>query len=248
MPMEKTINGKRCRLYHDGFIWGWFADTGDFVAHYVKGGGYKGSYRILKQHLGPFIMDKYKRQRLFIAYAVITCFCPPAPQDGKEYMIDFRDGNSNNCDYRNLQWVEYHYRHTTVPKVRVYSDGEFVEVFSSGKIKVKGHESYVLDYMYDPDMDLHWGLPNPSVKIDKEKIAVDELMEAAGYVQGDDAGLKNPVILHRDLDYKNFASDNLEWVEATDQRYIDYCKKREDDRRARTKELNKGKHVPDDWI
>lgn len=247
MPMEKTINGKRCRLYHDSFIWGWFADTGDFVAHYVKGGGYKGSYRILKQHLGPFIMDKYKRQRLFIAYAVITCFCPPPPQDGKEYMIDFRDGNSNNCDYRNLQWVEYHYRNTTVPKVRLYVAGKFIEVFSTGKIKVDGQEESVLDYYFEPDVDAFSAKEVPVVQIEKARIAVDELMEAAGYVQGDDSGLENPVILYRDMDYKNFASDNLEWVEATDQRYIDYCKKREEDRQARTKELNKGKQVPDNW-
>ena len=170
------------------------------------------------------------------------------PNDGKRYTIGFKDGNQYNCDYRNLQWVEYHYRNTTVPKVRLYVAGKFIEVFSTGKIKVDGQEESVLDYYFEPDVDAFSAKEAPVVQIEKARIAVDELMEAAGYVQGDDAGLKNPVILHRDLDYKNFASDNLEWVEATDQRYIDYCKKREDDRRARTMELNKGKHVPDDWI
>ena len=199
------------------------------------------------QHLGRFILDKYGN-RIFIAMAVITCFCPPMPNDGKRYTIGFKDGNQYNCDYRNLQWVEYHYRNTTVPKVRLYVAGKFIEVFSTGKIKVDGQEESVLDYYFEPDVDAFSAKEAPVVQIEKARIAVDELMEAAGYVQGDDAGLKNPVILHRDLDYKNFASDNLEWVEATDQRYIDYCKKREDDRRARTMELNKGKHVPDDWI
>ena len=247
MPFERTIGGKRCRVYHEGYFWGWFADTGDFVAHYVKGGRYKGSYRILKQHLGPFVMDGYGN-RILIARAVITCFCPPEPNDGKSYMIGFKDGNPNNCDYRNLQWVEYHYKNTTVPKVRIYADGEFVEVYSSGKIRVKGQDLSVVDYLYDSDMDLHWGLPDPSVRVKKRKIPVDDFMAAAGYVQGDDADLEEPKILHRDMDYKNFASDNLEWVAASDPRYAEYCKKREEDRQARTKELNVGKHVPDYWV
>ena len=72
-------------------------------------------------------------------------------------------------------------------------------------------------------------------------------MEAAGYVQGDDAVLKDPVILHRDGDYKNFSSDNLEWTEKTDPRYADYCTKREAARKARTNELNRGKYVPEYW-
>ena len=247
MPKEKTIKGKRCRVYHEDYMWIWVADSGDFVAHYDAGGKYHGSYRILKQHLGPFVVDKYGN-RIFIATAVITCFLPPAPDDGKRYTIGFKDGNRNNCDYRNLQWVEYHYQNTTVPKVRLYVAGEFVEVFSSGTIKVGGQEEHPIDYNYDPDMDLHCAWSVPEVRIDKKRIAVDELMSAAGYVQGDDAGLKKPVILHRDFDYKNFASSNLEWVEDTDPRYLDYCKKREDDRKARARQLDYGKVIPDDWI
>ena len=247
MPKEKTIKGKRCRVYHDGYTWIWVADTGDFVAHYDSGGGHHGSCRILKQHLGPFIVDKYGN-RIFIATAVMTCFLPPQPEDGKTYTIGFKDGNKYNCDYRNLQWVEYHYQNTTIPKVRLYVAGKFIEVFSSGTIKVGGHEESPIDYNYDPDMDLHCAWSVPQVRIDKKKIAVDELMSAASYVQGDDAGLKNPVILHRDYDYKNFASNNLEWVEETDPRYLDYSKKREDDRRARARELDQGKIIPDYWI
>ena len=246
MPKEKMIKGKRCRVYNEGYLWIWIADTGDFAAHYVKGGGNRGSFHIFKQHIGPFIMDS-RGNRIFLANAVITCFCPPAPQDGKRYTIGFKDGNQYNCDYRNLEWVEYHYKHTTLPKVRIYCDGKFVEVYSTGKIKVGGNERRPIDYLYDPDMDLFSGLSNLEVSIDKSKIAIDELMEAAGYVQGDDAVLKEPVILHRDGDYKNFSSDNLEWVEETDPRYLEYCKKKEAARRARTDELNKGKDVPDYW-
>lgn len=247
MAMEIFIKGKRCRVYHEGYMWIWIADTGDFATHYDAGGRYHGKCRILKQHLGPFIVDKYGN-RILIARAVMESFGPTVPTDEKTYTIGFKDGNQYNCDYRNLEWVEYHYKHTAIPKVRIYCAGEFVEVYSTGTIKVGGQEEHPVDYHYDPDMELFSAWSELEVKINKQNAKIDELMTAAGYVQGDDAGLKQPVILHRDMDYKNFASDNLEWVEETDQRYIDYCKKREDDRRARTMELNKGKHVPDDWI
>ncbi len=51
-------------------------------------------------------------------------------------------------------------------------------------------------------------------------------MAEAGYVQGDDANLVHPVILHIDGDYKNNNSNNLEWVEEYDSRYINYLRKR----------------------
>lgn len=247
MPVtEKTIRGKRCRIYHDGYMWIWIADTGDFAAHYVKGGGYKGSFRILKQHIGPFIVDKYGN-RILIAQAVMAAFGTAAPQDGKRYTIGFKDGNQYNCDYQNLEWVEYHYKHTTLPKVRIYCAGEFVEVHSTGKIKVNGKEETPIDYLFDPDMDLFSARSVLEVNINKRHVKIDELMEAAGYAQGDDAVLEKPVILHRDMNYKNFASDNLEWVEETDPRYLEYCKKREAERQARTAELNKSRNVPDYW-
>lgn len=246
MATEKSINGKRCRIYHEGYTWIWIADTGDFAAHYVKGGGDKGRFRILNQHLGPFIVDKYGN-RILIAQAVMAAFGPAAPLDGKRYTIGFKDGNLYNCDYRNLEWVEYHYKHTTLPKVRIYCDGKFVEVYSTGKIKVDGHEVPPIDYLYDPDMDLFSALSILKVRINKQKVRIEELMDASGYVQGDNAALEKPVILHRDMDYRNFASDNLEWVEETDPRYLEYCKKREAERQGRTAELNEGRNVPDYW-
>ena len=48
-------------------------------------------------------------------------------------------------------------------------EGEFVEVFSTGQIKVNGNERRPIDYLYDPDMDLFSGLSNLEVNIDKKK-------------------------------------------------------------------------------
>lgn len=130
--------------------------------------------------------------------------------------------------------MEYHYKHTTLPKVRIYCAGEFVEVHSTGTIKVNGKEETPIDYLYDPDMDLYSARSVLEVNINKRHVKIDDLMDAAGYVQGDDAVLEKPVILHRNMNYRNFASDNLEWVEETDPRYLEYLKKREAERQART--------------
>ncbi len=249
MANEITIRGKRCRQYHEGYNWIWVADTGDFVSRYEKGGRYKGSCRILKDHFGPFVIGKYGGY-IYLEDAVIKCFCPPRP--GKGYMINHKDGNWMNCDYRNLEWAPYHYRNTTVPKVRFYYCEKFLEVFANGEIKVGGQISDVIDYWYDPDVDLHWITPEPYIRVggglSPKRIEVETIMRMCGYVQGDDAPLNNPVILHRDKDWKNFASNNLEWVEADDPRYLDYLEKRKQDMSDREKEMNGNKPRPNGWI
>ena len=247
MPRERIIKEKRCRVYSSGYTWIWVADSGDFVSHYEKGGRYKGSCRILKDHRGPFVRGTYSGM-VYLEEAVITCFCPPCPNDGKRYMINHKDGNWMNCNYHNLEWAPYHYRNTTVPKVRLYHCGEFLEVFSDGTVKNGGREVSVLNYFYDSDVDCIWATSDPFIKIDRNDwYHMDDVMKDAGYVHGDDANLKNPGILHKDGDYMNFASDNLEWVEKDDQRYIDYLEKREKDRKARLKELNGDKQLPPSW-
>ena len=249
--MEKTIKGKRCRLYHEGYNWIWVADSGDFVSNYVKGGKYKGSCRIFKDHFGPFVKGKYGGH-IYLEEAVIKCFCPPCPSDGKRYMLNHKDGNWLNCDYRNLEWAPYRYRNTTVPKVRLYYNERFLEVFSSGEVKEGGQTLSVADYWYDSDVDLHWITPGPYIRVGSglspKRVEIEKIMRVCGYIQGDDAPLKNPVILHRDLDWKNFASDNLEWVEADDPRYLDYMDKKKQDMKDREKEMNGNKPRPEGWI
>ena len=68
-----------------------------------------------------------------------------------------------------------------------------------------------------------------------------------GYVNGDEANFQNPVILHRDNNFMNNASSNLEWVENCDQRYADYIKQRDIDIHNRRVELNPGKQLYPGW-
>ena len=62
-------------------------------------------------------------------------------------------------------------------------------------------------------------------------------MKEAGFIQGDDAGLKEPAILHKDGNYMNFASGNLEWVRQRDPRYKNYIQQKNEARRTRDRML-----------
>lgn len=70
------------------------------------------------------------------------------------------------------------------------------------------------------------------------RLFMDDLMDAAGSVDGEKYDLSNAVILHKDYDPMNFSSDNLEWVEAADPRYIEYQEKFEEWKHQRNLELN----------
>ena len=72
-------------------------------------------------------------------------------------------------------------------------------------------------------------------------------MAAAGYVDGNKLQFKNPVILHKDGDYMNCKSSNLEWCEKTDPRYIDYYNKMADTMNALGRERNKYWPEFKDW-
>ena len=67
---------------------------------------------------------------------------------------------------------------------------------------------------------------------------VDDLMAAAGYVSGERYILGNPRVLHKDFDPMNFDSNNLEWVEAIDPRYIEYQKKVDEWKHQRNMEFH----------
>ena len=98
-------------------------------------------------------------------------------------------------------------------------------------------------------MDLHDCI-RPHIKtgmLSNKRVFIDDLMDVAGYVQGDDAILNNPVILHRDYDRMNFSSNNLEWVESTDIEYQKYMEKQKNDIHKRRIELNPGLELPSYW-
>ena len=251
MIEEKLIKGKRCR-YHDGL---WFADTGDFVARYdIDSGSYESCTIYPTINYGACVEEMHYEETLDEVIALL--FGPPYPNDGKTYDLIHKDGDEMNCDYQNLEWRErdhlssfpFHVNKTTAPIVFLrYYDWIF-EVQSIGVIK---HGNKVLQ-QYDFDPVRYKNIPilgDFEIHIDAGHyvVPVDEFMSRAGYVQGDTGGLKSPEILHKDGDYKNFNSENLEWVERTDSRFVSYMEKKEQAQQARIEELIAQKLLPPDW-
>ncbi len=251
MESEKIINGKRCR-YHGGL---WFADTGDFVAHYdADCGNYKSCIIYPTVNHGASVEEMFYEEHL--DGVVADLFGPTYPHDGKMYDLIHKDGNEKNCDFRNLEWVEwkqipqppYHYHNSTMPTEYIRYYHWVLEIGKTGIIKY--HGEVIQPYDFDPVLYEEYGEIldiEYYVDVGYEIVLVEQLMAWAGYVQGDDAGLESPSILHRDGNYKNLASDNLEWVEKTDPRFISYNEKKKQDQQARIIELIAQKLLPPDW-
>lgn len=226
MVKEFNINGKRVRYYQEGKIY--ISDDGTLAAMPKT----KEILPIKTDTNGVVYVKHGWGHCVVIAKAVITCFCKPRPEDGKKYRIRHKDGNSSNCSYKNLEWEVEHYVHTTSPVKTITIEGTKLDVRNDGTVTLDdGTLLTVSDCIGDSDTDLmvciepHITIPRRSSHRGRT-VTMDEIMKSAGFVNGDDAVLKDPVILHKDFDRMNFSEDNLEFVEKTDQRYSDYQKKK----------------------
>ena len=250
MMEERIINGKRCR-YHSGL---WFADTGDYVAHYNNDSGCYESCTIYPTiNHGASVEELFYEEHL--DGVISTLFGPSYPHDGKVYDLIHKDGDEMNCDYRNLEWMDWdqiphlpsHSDKTTASKVFLRYYHWIFEVYSTGVIKYGDEvlQQYDFDsYLFEETNEVNLEI---LVDVGYYVARVDDFMALAGFVQGDKHDLKQPVILHRDEDYKNLNAENLEWVEETDPRFISYMKKKEQVQQARMKELISQKLLPPDW-
>ena len=177
--------------------------------------------------------------RLYVAVMVAICFCPPCPAPQHDYELCHKDGNLSNCHYTNLEW-------RPATKVTIHSTSKSVKlpngliVHRDGTVSDKNQKIPMEISIYDPDTDLLWAIqprvsyyrPNRWKREERQRAILDELMAASGYVAGERYQFPNPVILHIDQNWLNFDSSNLEWCDASDQRYIDYVKKQAEDMRA----------------
>lgn len=118
------------------------------------------------------------------------------------------------------------------------------EVFQNGKQLTQS------DHMYDSDTDLSVCI-GPHVNVDdkrsiyRKRVFLDDLVSAAGYVQGTKTGKTDPAILHKDHDRNNYESSNLEWVEKDSPEYASYRKDEIEQIKKRNDELNPNKGFPD---
>lgn len=118
--------------------------------------------------------------------------------------------------------------------------------FEDGKVRLGDDDVLqVYEEWFDGDMGLWWeGEPYVFIGESEHRYFLDDIMKDVGFVQGDKESLQNPVVLHHDRNFRNFASDNLEWVEKTDPRYKEYCEKKYQERKARYEEINAGRTMP----
>lgn len=249
MATERNYKGKTVRYYRAGSIW--VSSDGTVVGMSDRKNHIK-NLSIKSDANGRYVVhDWYGRVQL--DEAVITCYCPPCPNDSRRYVIIHKDGDLANCDKSNLKWEPYHYKQATTDKVKLDINGITFTVCWDGTIKKGRNTMMFYDNIFDPDMGLeccietYLSVPR-KFSIHSDRIHVDEIMKGAGYVLGDDAVLVNPVILHRDMNWKNFAYGNLEWTEKDDPRYVSYLDQKRKDMRKRSEELNAGRYMPDYWI
>lgn len=196
----------------------------------------------------------------YIDEMVAHCWIGPRPNDGKKYFIRHNDGDISNDEVSNLEWVEatpeniaaaqasydivnkkkrLDYFKKTL-KIKVTKEGK---VFQN-KVELHPHHSG-----YDSDTDLFYHYEKEEVTYsytnrwgngETGKYKVDSLMYVFGFVAGDPDSFDEPVILHKDKDFTNHNTDNLEWCEKDDPRYIEF--------RRITKIRNKKEDIEDNYF
>lgn len=197
-------------------------------------------YDIRKEECGrAYIVDRYKKI-LYLDNLVLTCFWGREPLDGKKYFPNHKDGNMENAHISNLEW-----REETPDAIATYEKLEKEAWYQNRKIKAtkKGgikqgtHDLPLCHCIYDSDLDWTYHKPEPWViyeeknrwgMTERHRISADKVFEDLGFVNGDKSKFANPVILHHNNDYLDYRSENLEWCDASDQRYIDFQKIRHD--------------------
>ena len=188
----------------------------------------------------PYVL--INKRKYNVATLVSICYVPE-PKDGKKYVLVHKDGNLQNCDKSNLEWQLCVYKFNSQPTTHLANNNVSLTVTNSGEVLQGNQKLQQLDYLYDSDTDSHACI-RPHVKINGKRYFIEDLVDAARYVHGDKYSMTDPVILHKDHDRNNFNSDNLEWVESTDSKYIAYKQDEDVQIQKRRIELNPGKPLP----
>ena len=192
-------------------------------------------------------IKKPRRMDLRIDRLVASCYYHTVGKrlQGQVFIIH-KDRNPKHCWAENLKWA------TPYEHGEFYANEEWVNtpdgyrlvlddiyVSKDGKVKMNGEELTIYDSFFDPDMDREAAV-SPFVYVEEgnqRKRLFIEYLVAAAYIQKPE-GLGYTALLHKDLDYKNCALNNLKWVRYDSNEFQQYLKKREADIEDRLKELN----------
>ena len=175
------------------------------------------------------------RVDLRIDEMVTRCFLSK-PGQGQTLLIH-KDMDKEHCWAGNLEWdtpeqYEKHYNLRPVDGFRLLKGNLYVS--PKGEVKVNGVVLNVCDFFSDPDMG-RLAAVNPFVEINRERLFIDKLVADAFLPQ---PSSQQAYLLHKDGDYKNCSSDNLDWVEYSNPEYQEYQEQRNSDIEERLKELN----------
>lgn len=206
-------------------------------------------YRYIK------LPGRFMTENIYLMNLVIEAAGQPKP--GPDYAVMHINGNRSDDRIQNLKWeklsVIYPYRAAeTATSVKQMHFGRTYYVYREGYVKQGSIVPNLRTVTYDADTDLFVPLKSPTVALtyrdgygheQKTCMELDRLMDWAGYVNGNRLGFVNPVILHRDADYLNYHSDNLEYCEAFDPRYIHYHNTRAKALNALARKENTGRRV-----
>ncbi len=188
----------------------------------------------------PYI--KKAKGLFYVEELVIEAYHGQKPQDGKDWIIYHKDGDITNNSADNLQWLE---RGVAYPLQQPANPDKScrlnfnIYVYRDGTIKQKGKVCSFRNSLYDRDVAMSCPIePHVDFQVkgrygyERTSRPVIELFEEAGYINNNKLHFKNPVVLHRDNNYMNFAADNLEWVEEDDPRLVTFYQQKKADKDA----------------
>ena len=136
MKKEYSLDGKKFRIFYAAYLV--VSEDGTTIYQKGKNNVFGKKLKVLNDYTGVFVLDKFGR-KISVARTVMTCFCPPKPNDGKDYMIGFKDGNKYNCHKNNLVWMEAHYQNNPDSEATYYHSKAkcFLTIRRDGSVWVK---------------------------------------------------------------------------------------------------------------
>ena len=174
---------------------------------------------------------------------VIADSFKPKPKDWRSYERIYIDAYKGNCNVSNLFWKRIPKYSATELKRKHYLS---LFVTSDGEVFDGKGLLHLVTVIGDADTNrmvaiepyVRYTRTNRWGKREEKPVDVDDLMAETEFVNGDELTMKNPGVLHKDMNYLNYKANNLEWVEKDDPRYIAYCQKKWADIDQRTIDEN----------
>ena len=228
---EKEIDGRRmryCRIYNI-----WVNREGTYVYREYNVPAWNHALQIHTRPDGSKYLDTKSHGEILLDEAVAICF-RIMPRDGRKYVPVHKDNDPGNCHVFNLAWKQVP-KYSLTDKERKLENGLVVR--SDGTILDKRKKLSVVTVIGDSDTDrlvsvdpyVCYSRRNCYGSIDERRERVDALMAEAELVAGDNSLMSRPRVLHKDQDYLNYNSSNLEWAEEDSPEYQAYMRQKKDD-------------------